>query len=124
MSRALPATTAGQQTFLGQFPGRAGNISSNKTCIQFLHFTVGKTQLCYYQKSVGEGQTGSHTRSSQPSEPYQGHVSPPHHSSEDAWLGGLSPGPALVCETNFGLAPTLDLISLIFLSVNINWSIL
>ena len=35
-----------------------------------------------------------------------------------------SAGPALVCETNFGLAPTLDLISLIFLSVNINWSIL
>ena len=33
-------------------------------------------------------------------------------------------GPALVCETNFGLAPTLDLISLIFLSVNINWSTL
>ena len=43
-----------------------------------------------------------------------------------------SPGPALVCETNFGLAlagtgwdwpgPTLDLISVIFLSVNINWA--
>ena len=39
-------------------------------------------------------------------------------------LGGLGPGTTLVCETNFGLAPTLDLISLIFLSVNINWSTL
>ena len=31
---------------------------SGSFCIQFLHFTVGKTPVCYYQKSVGRVRLG------------------------------------------------------------------